>query len=193
MSDILETNDEIKECGEIKGVEESKKVEEVGNNSVQNKVDLNELVKGEKSPSIVGIIERMTEYALRKIIFWENDDKRVGIIIRFFHNAFFYMMILIYIINHTVFPSYILFVVFYCACFIIWLQHIFCGDCIIHHIENRLLGDKKGVLSPFMELFNIHSDEYNSKILVMASTLVTGMLTFELITRTIFICKSWLF
>lgn len=186
----IESNESVEEKEEVesnKFVEEKEDVEDV------NSVKLKEKTKMDDSPSIVGIIERMTEYALRKIIFWEKDDTRVGIIIRFFHNAFFYIMGLIYIINHTVFPSYILFLIFYFLYCIIWLQHIFCGDCIIHHIEHRLLGDKKGVLSPFMELFDIHSDEYNSKILVMSSTLVMSMLSFELITRTIFLFKNWLF
>ena len=88
--------------------------------------------------------------------------------------------------------SYIVFVIFYAIFFIIWVQHIICGDCVIHHIEHRLIGDKKGVLSPFMELFNINSDEYNSKILVMSSTLVVGMLTFELIARSILMFQNWI-
>lgn len=187
MSDLVE-KEEIKVLNEsVQSVDSKNELDDT------NVVELKEKTKMDDSPSIVGIIERMTEYALRKIIFWEKDDTRVGIIIRFFHNAFFYIMGLIYIINHTVFPSYILFLIFYFLYCIIWLQHIFCGDCIIHHIEHRLLGDKKGVLSPFMELFDIHSDEYNSKILVMSSTLVMSMLTFELITRTIFLFKNWLF
>jgi len=145
-----------------------------------------------ESSNIPGIIERAVEYVLRKLIFWENDDKRIGIIIRFFHNAFFYIMGCIYIINHTIMPSYFIFVIFYIIFFIIWVQHIICGDCVIHHIEHRLIGDKKGVLSPFMELFNINSDEYNSKILVMSSTLVVGMLTFELIARTTVMFQNWI-
>lgn len=187
--DSLKLVDEIKD----KIDEKMTKMEEINDNIAEKSNEMNE-TKGEgKSPSIIGIVERMTEYGLRRLIFWEEDDKRVGTIIRFFHNTFFYIMGIIYIINHTVFPSYVLFVLFYMAYIIIWLQHIICGDCIIHHIEHRLLGDKKSVLSPFMELFNIKSDEYSSKILVMSSTLVMCMLTFELITRTIFLFKNWLF
>lgn len=169
----------------------SQKLEE-HKSSENHTINNNDKLEPDTSSTIPGIIERAVEYVLRKLIFWENDDKRIGVIIRFFHNAFFYLMGVIYIINHTIMPSYIVFVIFYAIFFIIWVQHIICGDCVIHHIEHRLIGDKKGVLSPFMELFNINSDEYNSKILVMSSTLVVGMLTFELIARSILMFQNWI-
>lgn len=181
MSDLSENSEEHK-SSENK-INEDVKLDNTVNHSPS---------ESDKAPNMIGIIERVVEYGLRKIIFWENDDKRIGIIIRFFHNAFFYIMGLIYIINHTIMPSFILFILFYFIYLIIWLQHIICGDCIIHHIEHRLIGDKKGIISPFMELFNINSDEYNSKILVMSSTLVFGMLTFELISRTILMFQNWI-
>jgi hypothetical protein len=164
---------------ELKGIEENReKVEEK---------------EKEGSPTIIGIVEHTVEYGLRKLIFWEEDEKRIGTIIRFFHTAASILMFFIYIVNHTVFPSYILFISFYMIYLLIWLQHIICGDCIVYNIEYRMLGDKKGVLTPFMDLFGIDSDEYSSKILVMSSTIIMSMLTFELITRTIFLFKNWLF
>jgi hypothetical protein len=187
MSDLLENREEHKSSENA--INADAKVD----NTINQRPSESE--KGEhtdKTPTVIGIIERVVEYGLRKIIFWENDDKRIGIIIRFFHNAFFYLMGIIYIINHTIMPSFILFVIFYFIYLVIWLQHIICGDCIIHHIEHRLIGDKKGIISPFMELFNINSDEYNSKILVMSSTLVIGMLTFEFISRTVLLFQNWM-
>ena len=100
---------------------------------------------------------------------------------------------MLYIINHTIYPSYFLFIGIYILCVVIWLQHLFFGECIFHLIERRLLNDEKGVLSPFMDLFGIDSDKYNSKILLMFSTQGIITLTFELITRTIFLFKNWLF
>lgn len=184
MSELVENSEEHK-------LSENKINEGIQLNNTVNQ-PTSESEKPNKTSSVIGMIERVVEYGLRKIIFWENDDKRIGIIIRFFHNAFFYLMGLIYIINHTIMPSFILFIIFYFLYLIIWLQHIICGDCIIHHIEHRLIGDKKGIISPFMELFNINSDEYNSKILVMSSTVVFGMLTFELISRAVLMFQNWI-
>lgn len=184
MSELVENSEEHK-------LSENKINEGIQLNNTVNQ-PTSESEKTDTTPTVIGIIEHVVEYGLRKIIFWENDDKRIGIIIRFFHNAFFYLMGLIYIINHTIMPSFILFIIFYFLYLIIWLQHIICGDCIIHHIEHRLIGDKKGIISPFMELFNINSDEYNSKILVMSSTVVFGMLTFELISRAVLMFQNWI-
>jgi hypothetical protein len=64
---------------------------------------------------------------------------------------------------------------------------------VVHYIEKRLLNDNKCVTTPLMELFGINSYEHNSKILIMLSTTMMLMLTFELITRTTFLFKSWLF
>ncbi len=200
MSEEVEINNDIdmedkekKEEKEGKEKKEGKEGKEKKEGKEEIEIKNKDKSINEEQPTVIGIVESMVEYVLRKLIFWEKNDKRVGTIIRFFHNLFFYVMSIIYIINHTIFPSYVLFVVFYVIYFIMWLQHIICGDCVVHHIENRLIGDKKNILSPIMELFNINSDEYNSKIFVMMSTLVMGIFTFELITRTIFLFKSWLF
>lgn len=203
MSELLESNEELKKEEKINNESEMKKEnDKESDKESDNEDDKNNkkeedtfegLNKKSSSPTITTIIERTVEYVLRKIIFWENTDERVGIVIRFFHNVFFYSLLMVYIINHTIFPSYFLFVGVYIIGLIIWLQHLFCGECIIHLIERRLLNDKKGVLSPLMELFGIKSDEYNSKILLMFSTHCIVMLSFELITRTIFLFKNWLF
>jgi hypothetical protein len=194
MSEAVDPKEELKESqGERKESQEERKESQEERKESPSPSPENTTKTQHTDQNKIGIFEHFIEFLFRKIIFWENDDKRIGTIIRFFHNAFFYAMICIYIINHTILPSYFIFITFYLICLLVWLQHMICGDCVVHLIEHRLLGDKKGVLNPFMELFDIHSDEYNTKILVMSSTIVVGMLTFEFFTRTIFLFQHWLF
>ena len=96
------------------------------------------------------ILEDNFEKILRVLCFWENDDKRIGIFIRFLHHSIIYICFIWYIIIHTFMPSYLLFLLFYCIAGLIWLQHIIVGGCIFSKIESRLIGDKKSFVDPIL-------------------------------------------
>ena len=74
------------------------------------------------------ILEDNFEKILRVLCFWENDDKRIGIFIRFLHHSIIYICFIWYIIIHTFMPSYLLFLLFYCIAGLIWLQHSILGS-----------------------------------------------------------------
>jgi hypothetical protein len=138
-------------------------------------------------------IEDGTETLIRKLFFWEADDKLIGKSIRFLHHSLVYIVLIWYIVIHTFIPSYILFVFFYLFCAIIWIQHVICDGCVFSKIERRLIGDTVSFVDPIMESFHIPiTPESTVGIVKLGSTAVMFMLSFELLGRTITSIRSWL-
>ena len=139
-----------------------------------------------KSKTIRDYIEYGIEYLMRKLIFWENNDKHIGNIIRFIHHSFIYVMIIFYISIHTIYPSYFMFIVFFCMYSIIWTHHIICRTCIFTRIEQRLMGDSTNFLDPLLDIFHLpKTQDVSDNILVMGSCFLMFTLICELLSRTI--------
>lgn len=139
-------------------------------------------------------LEGVTEFILRKLFFWEEDEKRLGMFIRFLHCSVMYMSIIWYVVIHTFIPSYILFVLFYIFVFLIWLQHITCGGCLVSKVEQKLIGDTSSFIDPILNIFHIPiTPETSSNMVILGSSVILFMLTFELISRTIINVKNYIF
>jgi hypothetical protein len=131
-------------------------------------------------------MESVIESILRKLIFWEKEDKPVGRIIRFIHYGFMYFLIFFYLVNHTLLPSYGLFMIYYCIFLIIFIQHLICRGCVVTMIERRLLGDKQNFINPLLELFHVPTTpDVSHPVFMLLSCLFMCILTFELMLRTI--------
>lgn len=138
------------------------------------------------------VIQDTLEGVLRKIFFWESDDKRLGSLIRFLHHGLVYIMFAWYIMCHTFVPSYFLFLVFYIIIALVWVQHLLVGGCVLSRLERKFIGDDKSFVDPIMEAFHIPvTPESTEGFVVLGSTGVLAMLTFELVARTILNIKSW--
>jgi hypothetical protein len=133
--------------------------------------------------------ESLTSFAesfIRKLCFWEKDDKRIGGILRFAHYCGSCFLILIYIINHTVYTSYWLLLVFYITYLFIFIHHLICGGCIITKVEQRLLKDNQCFIDPILEVFHIPTaDDVSNHVFIMLSCFLMAILTIEMIGRTI--------
>jgi hypothetical protein len=137
-------------------------------------------------------IQDGAEYILKKLFFWEDDQKKIGGLIRFLHHGIIYTLVAWYIMIHTALPSYILFLIFYTIIFAIWLHHIVIGGCVLSRLEQKFIGDNSSFVDPIMEAFHIPiTSESTEGIVILGSTLILAMLTFELITRTILNISSW--
>jgi len=138
------------------------------------------------------IIETSFECMLRRVIFWEKDDKKIGLMIRFIHYSFIYFMVFFYILNHTFLPSYFLFMIYYCIFLLMFIHHMICGGCILTVIENRMIGDKQCFIDPLLEIFHIPTTpEVSSGVFILISCLCMGFLTLELILRTTLSIQQW--
>lgn len=137
-------------------------------------------------PKVQTNVEIYLEYILRCIFFWEQDEKRLGTLIRLLHHGIMYCLGILLFLVHTILPSYWLFVGLYILFGLIWIQHIACGGCVVNRIERTLLGDTKGFVDPFLEAFHMPvTDETTRGVTIMGSTLVMTLLTLELTSRTI--------
>ena len=138
---------------------------------------------------LVNVLETM----FKKLFFWEDDSVRIGKMIRFVHHFLFYSLIILYIISHTVIPSYFLLCVLYVWFVLIWIHHIITGGCIISKVEQKLIGDSVSFIDPIMESFHIPiTPESSSGIIIMGSTMLVGMLTLELFSRTLLTLKTYI-
>lgn len=138
------------------------------------------------------VLEENLEKILRKIFFWETDDKRIGGFIRFLHHSLIYFGLIWYIIIHTFMPSYLLFFLFYCFVGIVWLQHCAVGGCLFSRVERRLIGDTKSFVDPILETFHIPvTPESTEGFVVLGSTALMFMLSCELVARTIVNIRNW--
>jgi hypothetical protein len=137
-------------------------------------------------------LEDKFEILLRTLFFWETDEKRIGICIRFLHHSLIYIVFLWFILIHTIMPSYILFLFFYCFVGIVWIQHWICWGCLFNKVERRLIGDTKSFVDPILETFHIPiTSESTDGVVILGSTAVMFMLTFELLARTITSIQRW--
>lgn len=141
-------------------------------------------LKDSKKIKLIKLAEDKVERIIRKILFWENDDKRIGIIIRRFHHFIIYCGITCYFMIHTVMPSYFIFLVMYLFWVIVWLQHLILGCCVIGNIENNLLGDTTGFITPIFDMLNINiSLKTMDNIIFLVSTLIVSILSYEFVIR----------
>jgi hypothetical protein len=131
-------------------------------------------------------IQHELEMVLRYIIFWESDDKNIGIIIQMFNHAFFYGMILWYIYLHTFSNSYVQFVLFCVIYFLGWIHYLFYRAFLLFKIEQKLIGNHTSIIDNILHIFHITpSEEVSNGVLLLVSSLIMVMLGAELLSRTI--------
>lgn len=148
-------------------------------------------LKDGKKIQLIKIVEDKVEKIIRKLLYWENDDKRIGTIIRRFHHFLIYSGIACYFMIHTVTPSYFIFLVLYSFWGIVWLQHLLLGGCVIGNIENTLIGDTSGFITPIFDMLNINvSLKTMDSLILLVSTLIISLLTYEFVIRTSRYLKS---
>jgi hypothetical protein len=150
-----------------------------------------EIEEKQKEYTLTEAIQDGTEHILRSIIFWESEDKKIGIIIQMIHHAFIYGIVLWYLYVHTFSSSYFQLVLLTCIWFLVWLQHLCCQACLLFNIECKLIGNHPSILDHILHLFNIAtSDDTKNGILFMISSLIMCMLSCETLSRTIINIKS---
>jgi hypothetical protein len=146
-----------------------------------------------KNSTISEILEDGIENFMRWLIFWESDDKQLGMIIGIMHHAFIYSLVLWYLYLHTFSDSYIQFVLLWFIILLIWLQHLFCGVCLFFNIEQKLIGDHPNIIDYILSIFRITPTEnVGNGVLLIISSLIITMVSCELISRTIIGIKNWL-
>jgi len=142
-------------------------------------------VKDSKKIQLIKLVEDKVEKFFRKLLFWEKDDKHIGKIIRRLHHFIIYSGITCYFMIHTVMPSYFLFLVLYIFWGLVWLQHLLLGGCVIGNIENNLLGDTTGFITPIFDMLNINvSPKSMDNLIILISTLIVSILSYEFVIRT---------
>ena len=154
---------------------------------------ISEIQNTKKEKTISEFIQHGIEIILRYIFFWESDDKKIGIMIQLMHHAFVYGIILWYLYLHTFSDSYLQYVLFCFIFFLIWVQHLFCRDCLVFKIEQKLIGKYPSIIDNVLYIFHITpTDEISNGVLLLVSSLIMAMLAFELLSRTISGIKHWI-
>ena len=139
-----------------------------------------------KTQTITEFIQHGIEMVLRRVIFWESDDKKVGMIIQLMHHAFVYGMVVWYLYLHTISDSYLQYVLFCFIFFLVWIQHLFCQACLFFNIEQKLIGDHPNIIDNILHIFHITpTEEVGNGVLLLVSSLIMTMLFAELVSRTI--------
>ena len=159
-------------------------IPEVVPSVVPSEIPLSNPIK--KSKTLGDHIEYGVEYFMRKVIFWETDEIRIGKLIRFIHHTFLYCVILLYFYTHIISTSYFSFLILFFTYGIVWVHHMICRCCIYTKIEQRLIGDNTNFLDPLMDIFNIpKTGDIPNGILLLFSCFLMCTLTCELISRTL--------
>jgi hypothetical protein len=100
-------------------------------------------------------IEYYLEKILRTLFFWEKDERRLGLILRTLHNSLIISILFLYIVAHTIFPSFILLFCIWCMSTFIFLFHVLTGGCLCTKIEYKLTGERTTIIDPILEIFHI--------------------------------------
>ena len=132
---------------------------------------------------------------LMALFFWEPNPVRVGKIVRFVHGLIIASWLGLYVLSHTIFPSFLFVCVVYGLFIAIWAQHMFFGGCILSFVERSLIGDETTLVADtLLDLFDIRvsPDSFSNSvngIVCLCFTVGACLLTFELLAR---MRLSWL-
>lgn len=133
------------------------------------------------------------EWAVHSLLFWEEDPKRKGKILRSFHHFFMHALLVMIIISHTLYPTFFLQTIILGICICIWIQHILTNGCVVSKVEQKLLQDSENFVDPILEIFHIiPTREISIAIVILGSTLTTLLLTLEWISRVSHKCLKFM-
>jgi hypothetical protein len=125
-----------------------------------------------------------TEWAVHTILFWETDNERKGKILRWVHHFMTNALLIMIVVSHTIYPAFWLQTFILVFSIFAWLQHLTCNGCVISKVEQKLIGDSKSFVDPFLELFHIEpTKELSIAFLILGSTIGVGLLSLEWIAR----------
>ncbi len=138
-------------------------------------------------------IQDVLEIALRTILFWETEDKRIGSLLKVGHQYFVSFIVICYVLVHTLVPSYWFMVAVWITVVTTWIQHIVLGGCVLTRLEHKLTGEKTTIVDPILDLFQIPiTPKSQMGITILFSTISSVFLTFELFTRTLLNIRGWI-
>ncbi len=133
------------------------------------------------------------EWAVNSLLFWEDNPKRKGKILRSFHHFFMHALLVMIIISHTLYPSFFLQTIILGICICIWIQHVLTNGCVVSKVEQKLLDDSENFVDPILELFHITpTREISIAVVILGSTLTTLLLTLEWISRVSHKCFKFM-
>jgi hypothetical protein len=125
-----------------------------------------------------------TEWAVDKILFWETDKERKGKLLRWVHHFMSYALLIMIVVSHTIYPAFWLQTMILGFCILVWLQHVTCNGCVLSKVEQKLIGDSKSFIDPFVEIFHIEpTQQITIAILILGSTIGVSLLSLEWIAR----------
>ena len=120
-----------------------------------------------------------TEWAVHRILYWEEDNGKKGRLVRAIHTGFSYVVLLMVVLSFTLLRSFWVQTLLLGICGLVWVQHMLFHGCVFSKVEQRLLEDESSFLDPFLELFGVEATERSKQgILMMLSTV--GMVMFTL-------------
>jgi hypothetical protein len=100
-----------------------------------------------------------TEWAVKRVFFWEEDETKVGKLVRAIHAGFTYMMLLLIALSFTLIPAFWFQTILLCIAGVIWVHHILFHGCVCSKVEQRLLKDETSFLDPYLGLFGVEANE----------------------------------
>jgi hypothetical protein len=125
-----------------------------------------------------------TEWAVHKVLFWEEDPVRKGKIVRYIHHFLSNTLIILVIVSHTLYPAFWLQTLVLFLCTVVWIQHVTCNGCVISKVEQKLIGDSDSFVAPILEAFHLEpTQELAVATVIMGSTLGVFVLGLEWIAR----------
>ena len=125
-----------------------------------------------------------TEWIVRKLLFWEEDDTRKGLILRTIHHACTYSLATLIIVSHTIYPAFWLQSIVLGVYALVWVHQVLTHGCVISKVEQKLIGDSDSFVDPFLTMFRIEAThESKGGIVVLGSTLIMFLLSMEWVAR----------
>ena len=119
-----------------------------------------------------------TEWAVKRVFFWEEDETKVGKLVRAIHAGFTYMMLLLIALSFTLLPAFWFQTILLGIAGAVWAQHILFHGCVFSKVEQRLLKDETSFLDPYLGLFGVEANERSKQgILMMLSTVGFSLFT----------------
>ena len=124
-------------------------------------------------------LQQCKESTIRSFLFWEDNDKKLGLIIRILQHSFFYSMILWYFYIHIISPSLFSLILFYIIFLAAWSIYLFSYAFDLDDMEQKWTGQNDSLFSNLLEVCHIPLTQCKGVVL-LSMTIIAFMLTFEI-------------
>lgn len=200
IKDVVEevNNDELEQVSKQGQEEEQKQLENIVFEVIDveaevktNPEEKNIQVSSTKDKEVINenkpfyeVFDSYIEKCVDNVFFWKPTTERGKSIYNFLHHGVLYLFIALYIISHTIYPSFFIVCILYVFAYLYWMFIIMHGYSSIRASESNFLKSLTSFIDPLFQMFDITvADDTSLQLILFITTIGMFFLTFEVTSQ----------